>query len=297
VGRRTGRPIYEVDGQMVADAQFAITGDETGGTPGKPLLSVGGGVNDIGPLAAAKGVVFTSPDGLVVKRLRIDNAGNLVLEPIFNVLTIPGLVGWWKADALVLAEDAAVSSWTDSSGNNRHLLQADAAKRPVYKGAVVNGKPVVRFTADALKAAFTLGLPAHVLIVFKGAGAYAGNEAAFDGAMGDTGYYFTHVDGMQMLGPVYGPRVVTTTREWHLHEVLFNGPGSEIRVDGGAPTIGPTTGSGAMGGLTLGVNGNGTTNFFNYDVAEILVFNRVLATGDRDDLEAYMGTKYGLVVV
>jgi len=296
VGRRTGRPIYEVDGQMVADAQFAITGEETGGTPGKPLLSVGGGVNDIGPLAAAKGVVFTSPDGLVVKRLRIDNAGNLPLASIINVLTIPGLVGWWKADALALAEDAAVASWTDSSGNGRHLLQADATKQPVYKAAVVGGKPVVRFTADFLKAVFTLGQPTHVLMVFRGTGTRVINEGAFDGATADTGYYYTLADGMATYAGTFGPSIVTTTREWHLHEVLFNGVGSEVRVDGGAAVTTPSPGTNTMGGLTVGAYGTGTTNFLNCDIAEVLVFNQVLSTSNRDDLELYIGEKYGLVI-
>lgn len=55
---------------------------------------------------------------------------------------------WVKADDLSLAPNAAVASWPDASGNGRHLTQAVADKRPVFVPNVLNGKPVVRFTAD-----------------------------------------------------------------------------------------------------------------------------------------------------
>ncbi len=70
----------------------------------------------------------------------------------------PGTVGttdgsselelWAKAGDLSLAPGAAVAAWSDASGNGRHLAQPDAGKRPVFIPDALNGKPVVRFTAD-----------------------------------------------------------------------------------------------------------------------------------------------------
>ncbi len=55
---------------------------------------------------------------------------------------------WVKADALGQANGTPVSSWSDSSGNTRPLAQANAAVKPVFMTGVLNGQPVVRFTAD-----------------------------------------------------------------------------------------------------------------------------------------------------
>lgn len=53
------------------------------------------------------------------------------------------LVGWWDSDFLGLANNAAVSTVTDRSGNVRDLGLGDAA---TYKTNIQNGKAVVRLT-------------------------------------------------------------------------------------------------------------------------------------------------------
>jgi lysophospholipase L1-like esterase len=52
---------------------------------------------------------------------------------------------WLKADALALANAAAVTSWTDSSGFGRHATQATADRQPTFRTGVLNSQPVVRF--------------------------------------------------------------------------------------------------------------------------------------------------------
>src|SRR5690242_121198 len=73
----------------------------------------------------------------------------------FSPTIVPGLVGWYKADGTlwqdsarttpVVANSDPVGAWDDASGNNNHLLQATAGKRPLYKVNILGGKPAVLF--------------------------------------------------------------------------------------------------------------------------------------------------------
>src|SRR4051794_15003785 len=83
-------------------------------------------------------------------------------------------VCWFAADRITgLADAAAVATWPDASGNGNDATQATSAKRPVYKTGILNGLPVVRFTAAnqhrLATAAFAVALaqPSTVVCVGK----------------------------------------------------------------------------------------------------------------------------------
>lgn len=95
---------------------------------------------------------------------------------------IPGLAVWLDAAAITgLANNDPVGTWLDVSGNARHATQTDAAKKPVYKTAIQNGLPIVRFDAtdDGLSVLQTYSLagPCTVFIIYsaRGASPYPGN--------------------------------------------------------------------------------------------------------------------------
>ncbi len=52
---------------------------------------------------------------------------------------------WLKADTLALADGDPVGTWADQSGNGRDLVQATSAAKPMFKTAVLNGRPAVLF--------------------------------------------------------------------------------------------------------------------------------------------------------
>lgn len=66
------------------------------------------------------------------------------VSPTLSVLS--NLAVWWKADAITgLSDAAAVSSWSDSSGNARSLSQGSGTLQPTYRIGMVNALPAVRF--------------------------------------------------------------------------------------------------------------------------------------------------------
>jgi hypothetical protein len=56
---------------------------------------------------------------------------------------------WLRSDIGVTpnTNGAAVSAWTDQSGNGNSFAQGTAVNRPIFTNNVVNGRPILRFTA------------------------------------------------------------------------------------------------------------------------------------------------------
>jgi hypothetical protein len=111
-------------------------------------------------IAAARALVLAAPQyangltaaGLTAAYNAVDDVGGGAFAPTDLGAS---LLAWWKADSLVLANAAPVTSWTDSSGNGRTLTQATAANQPAFSTAQVNGLPAVTFdgTTDFLATA------------------------------------------------------------------------------------------------------------------------------------------------
>ena len=72
----------------------------------------------------------------------------------FSPSDISGLKLWLKADAITgLSDGDPVTTWSDSSGQGNDATQSTAGQKPLYKTAIQNSLPAVRFDAtdDVLK--------------------------------------------------------------------------------------------------------------------------------------------------
>lgn len=67
-----------------------------------------------------------------------------------SLLPSGSLSGWYKADAITgLSDGAAVTSWSDSSGQSNTLTQSTSGAQPSYETNELNSLPIVRFDKDA----------------------------------------------------------------------------------------------------------------------------------------------------
>jgi hypothetical protein len=113
------------------------------------------------------------PLGIMAGRGGAASAGS---PAAFSPSDIAGLALWLKADEITgLVDDDPVSTWADSSGNSRDATQT-STKRPLYKTAIQNALPAVRFDATddclvtaAINFASSTGLT--VFVVFTAASA------------------------------------------------------------------------------------------------------------------------------
>lgn len=231
-------------------------------------------------------LVLGGRGGLVIK------GGSTVLDPT----SITGLAAWFKADAITGKIDGdAIAQWNDGSGNNRHLAQATGSKQPLYKTAIQNSLPIVRFdgTDDTMKVAFTLNQPEHVFAVVKITSTSASKYLWDGGAVGDVMVLYQSLSAgnlRQYAGTNGASLTGISWATFHQVSALYNGASSEIRLDAAATAT--SVGAANAGGLAVGSNFGGTNNSA-IDVAEILVYSAALSATDKGRVEAYLKSKWG----
>lgn len=223
----------------------------------------------------------------------------------FEPRWVSGLQLWFDADdsstllqstggSAASADGDPVGYWADKSGNNRHATQSDGTKKPAFRTGVKNGKNVVRWDAtnDSLETAFSaISQPTTYFIVFK----YGRNNSfLFDGAGGTTrqAMFFDSNQFNLFAGPQY--KVGTPQTVFQILELQFNSTNSKIYLNSLLLGTG-NPGTQGIADLTLG---NSIPNLYNYslggDIAEFILYNSILSEGDRNSVQTYLNTKWGI---
>jgi hypothetical protein len=225
-----------------------------------------------------------------------------VITPIGGSLMPVGDIKLWlKADEGVAKDRANV--WTDSSGNQSHALQVGPDARPQVIENAINGRPVVRFdgTDDYLSLPdFANGFAqGEVLVVVKSTKVDGVNTLWM---MGDDYIWgpsmYPQTDGNIL--ETFGTRNQKQTggqmqplNQYHLYNVSSKTGEFANRINGRehfktwSNTVffpnAPLLGGGLYG-----------DHRFGGDMAELLVFDRVLSQSERDRVQAYLADKYFL---
>ena len=284
-----------------ASSNFTAALPTGAGVPGTVIVtpSDGGGGGTFTPTTvplttAAPSATFTyTPASTGAKTISVTNSG---------ALANPGSLTYTATPALLVDGDP-VSTWPDSSGNG-HDATMTGSNRPTFKTAIVNGKPVVRFTS-AGQSKLNIATPisgAFPWIVFA-----VMKQAA-------TGTRIDSLNGSDASGTPYGPLIVTAntlymfTREgyvsdltsislgFHVLDGIHGGTGTQfLLIDGVANTSALTPSANTGNFTTIGYD-SVTPTYSDGDIAEIIIYNASLAGTDRQNIEKYLGTKYGITV-
>lgn len=238
-------------------------------------------------LAAGAKAAEIRPAGGALNRARInyDQAG-------FSPESITGLKLWLKADALALSDNDAVASWTDSSGLGNHAVQATEAKKPTFKTAIQNGKPVIRFdgTDDHVACpAITAASGLTCLVVAKvNSGIFPMLFVASNANLELRG----NAGGTAMQLLTNGVTTIAGDADgvWAVYSFANNGSNlSEFWTNG--TSHGTTANSSALGTPVIGDRIAGGQPM-NGDVAEVILYNSLLSVGNRQSVEAYLKAKW-----
>jgi hypothetical protein len=225
-----------------------------------------------------------------------------LVTPPFDPTTITGMVLWLAADDLSLTDGDPIGTWADQSTAGNDATQSSGIVRPTFKTNQVNGLPVARFDGnDKLDSALSMSSAAcTMLAVLKPTGTgyrtiLAANLAAgLQWRIDDTTNY-------QTLNSEYTTAVATSTNAvtsaFHVIAATFDdGTSYAFKFDGSASGSGShsvtlTAGRTAVIGSAPGTFGG---EWFTGDIAELLVYDSVLSSGDLNDLTNYLQAKYAL---
>jgi hypothetical protein len=231
-----------------------------------------------------------------------------------------GLGVWYQADQEVTSagDGQPVTVWGDSGAGSWNLTAVSA---PTLKTNELNGQPVVRFdgvddemwTASMLGSILSAAQAQSVFVVQKqvspvgnsvtyswdSSGGAASNELSAHLAIGPDVY---HIDGSAVsLGYTRAVASQPWTDTWHIVEMIRDGTtNSSIAVEGNPLTI-TTQNPGSFntaGSAVFRMSGRAyiaTPSYHFYgDIAELIIYNRVLTTLERDSIRNYLKQKWGI---
>ena len=220
---------------------------------------------------------------------------------------VAGYTAWFDASQITgQADNTALSSWPDLSGNGNNLSQATGAAQPTYysstAGKTVNGKPAVWFdgTDDWMSAAgsFTFS-QATVFVVGYPSSAGTVAMVGSDTANGPLEFRANSSDGLDVLkqnvANLASSTGTITTGTQHLVAVTIDQTGGAVTFYIDSTAAESHTGlSFSMGTGDLRVGSQALGEFWNGPIAELIVYTSVLNSTDvatnRADLKAKWGT-------
>ena len=191
-------------------------------------------------------------------------------------------------------------------GNGASLLQIG---QPLYVTNVVNGNPVVRF--NGINNDFDLGYfmngttAAEAFVVLK----TATNTQQVLWRWGATGAFVGYPNSSGQIVDCFGSSTTHTIgaptqllNQYHVYEVASQNGSWMAWINGllqdseSVNTYSYWSYNPSLPPMSLGHDQYLGGNYFAGDVAEVLVFCRTLATGERTAVNAYLDGKYGLAV-
>jgi hypothetical protein len=248
----------------------------------------------------------------------------VLLGGTFNPTRIPNLRLWMSAVGLPgLVDNAPVTTWADLSPSNSPATQATSAKKPTFKTGVQGGQPGVLFDAtdDHLLQPLAVGGAKTIILAYKLAGVPGAStvysalslklaagtwcELDFFNFAGYEEICFKHDMGSVAAAAVGIDQALDTNA--HILTHTYNGGTNTsvgsyaARLDGVAKSI-VTTGNMGRADTDKGAIGARVTSadvgslMFNGYLFSVLVYTRVLAAFEIQNVERYVGAKYGITV-
>lgn len=226
------------------------------------------------------------------------------------------LVLWLDANTIGVANAANVSSWVDQSGYSNSAA-AVGGNEPTFRTNILNGFPVVRFTASAsdfLRVADATSLKPNTISMFV-VGMYSsssgnawspfvikatddswtnGYAIARENNTANLRTYVTQWDANFTTGSLASNTyaIATSVYDKSTIELFMNetSTGTDIFT---------SNISNSTNYLLIGAGPNGATTYHRYidgDIAEIIILDRNVTTAERIIIDNYLSAKYNITI-
>jgi hypothetical protein len=224
---------------------------------------------------------------------------------------VPGYAGWWDAARITgQADDTALASWPDLSGDGFNWAQATGAHRPTYykttSAKLVNGLPAVWFngsstfmqttgpTYTSANTVFLVGSGATGTseYVTSSSDTFGAGPAIIYGFTAGELQYYNQLTGHTADEQTFGTGLGGAT--WGACWVQTDGVQLTGFLHGGSSVFNvvPNNAISGISNKYLGCAA-GSANFYSGAVCEMLVYLTGLSLGNVDSTLAYLASKWG----
>jgi hypothetical protein len=211
----------------------------------------------------------------------------------FTPKSVSGIRLWLRADVGV--PSGIGDYWEDQSGLGNHGVQTASSSTATLVPNVVNGLPAMRFDGTSDFLAFTSRITniRTVFFVAREEAAAAGYRSLLGDGTTTVHFHGGFASSPAGGGPIWEPSASST--------LVRNG----LTVLNGVPVSGTTTiRPRTMSVLSVTTTGDtianslgtlrGTDQFWWGDIAEVIVYDRVLTSPERAQIEGYLTSKYAI---
>jgi hypothetical protein len=279
-------------------ATFYYTLDGSTPTTSSTLYATAISISDP---AVVKAIAFISPNTSTVTSAYIQSDPNAAPVPR------TGLSVWLRSDFGVVTSGSSVNTWVDLSGSGNNGTQGTTAKQPTVVSSAINGRNGIKFNGTTQNLALPTGFASFTgstIFIVAQPNAVTAGARLIDLGNGATSNNILIQEPTSTGAAFYiynaaSPTSVTsssalTLKQFHLLEVVDSGTTATIYTDG---VLGAT--SAAMNTINnvsrannfIGQSSSGT-NFYNGQIAELLVYNVTLTADQIADVEAYIAARY-----
>ncbi len=201
-------------------------------------------------------------------------------------------------------------TWYDKSGNGNHFEKVDSNHRPATNTRLLNGKSVLTFdgTNDHLSAIGSglfeiANANSTIFCVSRQTSVAQQRLITFATAANSTrlNLRYKTTEGVEFINNAVGTIATAPapiyTNDFNIIHALHNGTTQSVGANGGVNTGNTSaTNQGSIAFVTIGADGQGTTNFLGGDIAEIIIFSRALATNEHAQIVRYLNRKWGVMI-
>ena len=186
-----------------------------------------------------------------------------------------------------------VATWGDGSSASNDITASGSA-RPTWVDDTQTGLPVIRF--DGSNNVMTGTTPSYSLpntLFMVCTTPNADSEAMFDG---DTSRNLFNRQGTNTYRIYAGAGVTggTANVAMQVFTVVFNNGSPALNINGSAQSLsGTNIGTSALDDIVLGAFDGGSGKA-DYDVCEVLFYNKTLSTSEISSVESYLNKKWGV---
>ena len=205
----------------------------------------------------------------------------------FSASTVSNLRAWYKADVGITLNVTTVSQWNDQSGGGNHLIGTSTAQ-PLYVASSLNGLPTILFDGinDSLRMASPITGFTNVtyFIVIKR------NSSALGVSIGgDANNYHYGNDSTTLYSGFNSKAGTTTTSTWYVRSGTGTGSVATWYSDGVLLTSHSQFGQ--FNAFQSVGDWNGTY-FTSGNIAEVLIYDKVLNSTERGVVDVYLRAKW-----
>jgi hypothetical protein len=214
-------------------------------------------------------------------------------------VTLPstGMKLWLRVDSGITKDaNNHVNHWIDQSGTGNDAVQSVVGSSPVYVQGDSITQSVVRFDGSAsyMNGPLALGTQMSIFAVVK-----QGTNGGFKRVITNEGHFYLGVGSVGNFASFYGNGTWGTTQSHPapLLSTQFNVVESVNDGNDNAYINGQLieTRANPMGAFTNGYELGrypGGSQYWDGDIAEVLIYDTALSAADRQNVETYLASKY-----